>query len=166
MARAAGWTDAERRQIGDWLLSGKSLGRIAKLIGVNRNVVIGRVSRDGELHSFVGQVVVARKLGMQTETVRRRSKRREPAQVPIVPGPIPAHEHRALLTCTEVGTRNEPVQPMMPGELPGRPLTELGPLECKWAVAEHPMIRGRHLFCGKPRRPDQPYCLAHLRRAH
>jgi hypothetical protein len=155
------WTDAERRQVGDWLLAGKSLGLIAKMIGSTKNVVVGRISRDGELHAFVGAVVVAKRLHTDPGTVARRKKRR-PAQVPDVP----QHGHPALLACVEVGPEAEHVEPLMPGEVPGRPLAELGPLECKWPVAEHPAVAGRHLFCGAPRRPEQPYCLRHMSRAH
>jgi hypothetical protein len=163
MVNPRSWTDAERRQVGDWLLAGKSLGRIAKLIGATRNVVIGRVSRDGELHAFVGAVVVAHRLGVEPSVMKRRAKRHAPGQVPSVP----AHAHHELLACVEVGPQAEPVEPLLPGELPGVALLDLGPRECKWPVAEHPQWRGRHLFCGRPRLGDwTPYCAHHHRRAH
>jgi hypothetical protein len=162
MPRAAGWTEAERRQIGDWLLAGKSLGLIAKLIGANRNVVIGRVSRDGELHAFVGQVVVAKKLGLEPQTLKRRLKR---ASAKLTAPP--RHGHKTLLACTEASPPAEPVEALLPGELPGIALADLAAHECKWPVAEHPTIRGRHLFCGAPRAGDwTPYCANHQRRAH
>lgn len=53
------WSDDERAEVKGMLRAGSSMRSIGREMGLTRNMVIGRVSRDGELHkmstvSFLG----------------------------------------------------------------------------------------------------------------
>ena len=58
--QARSWNDDERLAVATLLLAGGSMGRIARQLGVTRNMVIGRIHRDGRLLQFVGRVVIER----------------------------------------------------------------------------------------------------------
>lgn len=70
MPRASMWSQDDRARVAALLLAGRSMGAIARSLGLERGVVIGRVSRDGSLHAYAGKIVinkaVARRAGEPT----------------------------------------------------------------------------------------------------
>lgn len=142
------WGEVDRQQVAAWLLAGKSMGRIAKLMGVTRGVVIGRVNRDRELHQCVGQIVV--------EKAVAKSKKPK-TSVPVVPALKP-HVKRVPFGCVEV--KEPPVSIKV--ELKAKPLVELARCECRFPVAEADVVGG-HLFCARPTPYERSYCDRHQR---
>lgn len=139
MAKRA-WTDAERRRVKAMLRNCKSMGKIAKVLGLTRNMVIGRVSRDGELQPFVAKVVL-----------------------PIVPPLEAAHKPHPVPTVHAFGSlRQDP-----PGATGApRPMVELVRDDCRWPV-EAADVPGGQLFCGRPRLGEWThYCREHHAIAH
>lgn len=145
------WNEVDRQQVAAWLLAGKSMGRIARLMGVTRGVVIGRVHRDRDLHQCVGQIIV--------EKAVKRDKKPKTRSVPVVPPLKPHAKHAEPFDCVEV--KAPPLTIKV--ELKAKPLTELRRGECRWPVAEADVIGG-HLFCAQPAaRYEGPYCDRHQR---
>ena len=58
MPRTSMWSERDRAMVASLLLAGRSMGSIARSLGLQRGVVIGRVSRDGSLHAYAGKVVI------------------------------------------------------------------------------------------------------------
>lgn len=155
------WNDEERRQVAELLIDGRSMARIGYLMGISRSAVMGRISRDGELHAFVGEIVANNKLARDLRRVRgepRASMITGPkirkAAAPIVGG---LGEAQALPGSVEPGPAAAPLH--------GFPLPELGTLQCRWPVAEADVVGG-HLFCGRRQLDGSRYCERHHRLAY
>jgi hypothetical protein len=122
-----------------------SYRKIAQLLGVTRNTVIGRVIRDDELHAHYSapQPLPKRE---RPRWASRRSKHW-------------AH-HLEPFGSDEVD------EPPASGEPAGHiprymTLAELRRDGCRWPV-EPAMVVGGHLFCGRPRAGDHTqYCRYH-----
>lgn len=156
------WTDGERERVAELLLKGKSMGKISRLMGLTRNMVIGRIHRDGELHAFLGRKVA------QKHIERDQKHRMARTSVPVVPA-LNAHNHVEPFACEPCET----IFPDWPWPLPDtwpqhcKPLVELQRGDCRWPVADVEHLVGGHMFCAEPRAGEfTPYCDKHHRRAH
>lgn len=136
MPRSAEWSEDDRRQVASWLLSGQSLAGVARMLGVTRGTVIGRVHRDVTLSIYAGKAMV------KMEHDR--------------------HPDRDHLECVEVFPRASPALAWTP-EPGGVVLLMLTRTSCKWPVRE---TEQGHLFCGADCKPGRVYCERHHGRAH
>jgi len=141
------WTDAERASVAVMLRKGISMGKIARKLGLSRNSVIGRVSRDGELHTFVARIVmpvvpplrpIQAKPPPSGYIIRAKRKAR------TVPAPLPS------------------VPPTLQAQL----MQDLRRDACRWPIGEATGV-GHFLFCACVRRDrDTSYCAYHHAMAH
>lgn len=148
----ANWTPEQDNLLADLLAEGKSASQIGAELGVSRNAVIGRVSRNPDL----AKIGFARSPGKQGPKSKKSDKPRARPQrirvvspsilldhAPSIPLPEPEYVHGERMTV-------------------GRPLLKLGHGECRWAVND--AEKGElHLFCGAP--ADGPWCECHRLRS-
>ncbi len=143
------WTDERVEQLKQMWMDGLSASQIAaRLGGVTRNAVIGKVHRLG----LSGR-------GAPTRVTRRRPVAPRPPRVQSVP--------------TQARRESEPaVQPAPePEDLeiisdPDSHATvlELNEQTCKWPIGD-PGEENFH-FCGQRSAPGLPYCAAHAKKAY
>lgn len=131
------WSMDERDHVAELLKSGLSMGTIAKQLGLTRNMVVGRVYRDGSLHGFAARVALK---------------------------PARTRERKPVLILAKV-MPPKPV-PKPPDTSAARPLIELTAGQCKWPVVQDDNVVGRHLFCALAVvELTRPYCAYHARRS-
>jgi hypothetical protein len=141
MPSTSAWSETDRQEVAALLLAGKSAALIGRLIGLNRNQVIGRLYRDRELHRLIGKKYSAVRIVRDkkpSKPSKHPSKRKD------------CQEKSAVLPA--------------PLGLPGMrqvPLLRLRSRECRFAVAEDHSVIGNHLFCAVPCAPDATYCKYH-----
>jgi hypothetical protein len=155
MPSAPAWSETDRQEVAALLLAGKSAALIGRLIGLNRNQVIGRLYRDSELHRLIGKKYSAVKIARD----KKPSKPSCPAMLPLAVKPESGRHPGKRKDMKE----KPPVLPMPPG-LPGMrqvPLLGLKSHECRFAVAEDHFVIGNHLFCGRPTGAGDVYCREH-----
>jgi hypothetical protein len=139
--RGPAWTADERERVETLLEARLSYRRIAELLGMTRNTVIGRVLRDGELHAHY----------RPKPTTKPKRKR------------VLASKHWQHDVEPFVVAEIEPIEPQ-PGEL--KPLVALGHAECRWPMTAADVVGGQ-LFCGRAVAGDHTqYCAFHHREAH
>jgi hypothetical protein len=130
------WDEENRQLVIDMLDLGASASKIAAVFDLSRNAVIGRISRDPELHGHVQH-----QPGIQ-RIPKQRARRALPPPPPDPPGPAKPRK---------------PVMRLIP-------LKDLGPNQCRWPV-EQAAVAGGHLFCGAGTEAGQVYCPWHVRMA-
>lgn len=150
MSRGAPWTDEERERVARLLLSGRTMSSLSKMLGLTRNAVIGRISRDGELHAYVGRVVIDGRL-----------LRDKPPRRPVIPE-LKRHVHREKrYQCLAVLPPIDP-EPAPARRHGDRSIVAVGRNECRWPVGWSDTVVGKFLFCCRPRwHDDTAYCRFH-----
>ncbi|MGF7161268.1 GcrA cell cycle regulator [Rhodoligotrophos appendicifer] len=127
--------------------------KIAEIMGLTRNQVIGRAFRMGVTLGFGRKRVLHVKLPPKAEKASRPKVERKAAPR-AVPKPSPA-----VLVVPKVD-----LAPVVPGPAGGVPFLELAPRGCKFAVGQD--AQGSHLFCGGSRAEGLPYCRHHAQIAY
>ena len=134
------WDDAAIERLKRLKADGHSAVDIAKLLGVSKNAVIGKLYR---LKTVAGPVQVARtKRSYQAKPQpSRKQKQGADRWFKMEPPPAP-----------------KPQQPNVPFT---RSILELVHGQCKWPEGDRDF-----LFCGEPQATGHVYCAAHVERAY
>ena len=148
------WTDERVEQLKQMWMDGLSASQIAaRLGGVTRNAVIGKVHRLG-LSGRGAPTRVTRRRPASPRTARASTAsattatpRREAAKKPA---PVPAPEPEEAELLSDPATQAN--------------LLELNEQTCKWPIG-YPGDENFH-FCGRRSAPGLPYCAAHAKMAY
>jgi hypothetical protein len=120
--------------------AGASMGIIATALGLNRNQVAGKISRNRDMFPKRGSPVPAKK--SSANAIRKMFYE---AEVKPEPPPKP----------------KESAQAYDQSRLPGYTLWELDARGCKWCLNDGAPF----VFCGEVRRKGKQYCEPHYQRA-
>lgn len=141
--RGANW-DSEKIEFVKKFWAQSSASAIAMHLGLTRNAVIGMVHRLG----------LSRKAAPPPEkkTVAKKTWTSKARLVPRLPPPP------------------QPLHPLLPAVKEyimgqGKPLLELEPDECRWAINDATRDES-HVFCGAKKYGDLPFCEEHAARAY
>ncbi len=145
------WTDERVEQLRQMWLDGLSASQIAaRLGGVTRNAVIGKVHR----------------LGLSGRGAPTRVTRRRPS-VPRAPraqtASTPRREQGAKETAVAAAPEPEELEVISDPAMHAN-LLELNEQTCKWPNGD-PGEESFH-FCGQRSAPGLPYCAAHAKKAY
>lgn len=147
----AAWTAERLDALRQGIAEGLSCARIARLIGVSRNAVIGKVNRLGLARGRVPTVTVERSFAPRlprspsAAVARREAPPRPPTQRQVLrfvrrdatPAPIAF----SAAACS---------------------LLDLAPRQCRWPMEDGPALT----FCGRPRLDALSYCAGHAQLAY
>lgn len=133
------WTQEQRDQmIALWDNGARSYSEIARIMGVSKNSVVGRMRREKRLrdlpvmHQFSHKTRGAKKPTFNKHQPKPRRKR--VIDLPSIPPP----DFSSAVGIVEV-------------------------TGCRWAVGYNPEIPGGHLFCNHGTDEGQSYCEFHMR---
>lgn len=169
------WTPERTKRAETMWREGYSANHIASAIGggLSRNAVIGKMHRMGLTGA---QPKSVRRVPAAPKAARVSVKRREGDPV-IKAAEKRSAQAKALIAKLDAKQRAkaekkpwEPKPPTMPApreplaKTTPKPLLDLGPRDCRFAVAED--RRHGHLFCAAEAGPGDPYCAAHMRIAY
>jgi hypothetical protein len=128
--------------------AGQTLSEIERAIGISRGVAIGHIYR-------------ARKAG--DPRFQPRPPRPPPVKACVLKSePLPSRSPSYLVvTGADPSPRDSPPPPPRLEPPKPRVLIDLGWHDCRWPVGA--AADGRHLMCGAPQTPGQPYCQRHCR---
>jgi GcrA cell cycle regulator len=145
------WTDERVEQLKQMWIDGLSASQIAaRLGGVTRNAVIGKVHRLG-LSGRGAPTRVTRRRPASPRAARSQSAspapRREATKKPVA---VPAPEPEEVEFVSDPATQAN--------------LLELNEQTCKWPIGD-PGDENFH-FCGQRSAPGLPYCAAHAKKAY
>lgn len=152
-----GWTHELKELAKREYLDGKSASQVAKLLNTahgcffSRNAVISILNRQGVKRG-------ANAAGVSSALSGRLSHFKAP--------PVP--RARKVAPVPKAGPAMAATPLPRPASISADPLrltlTQLGARQCRWPVEESP--NGQHLFCGRGRSGEGPYCPAHARIAY
>lgn len=143
------WSDAERRRVKRMLSKGATAAVVARAMGINRNMALGRIWRDPEM-ALMGY--------------SHRPKVPKP-HLPSKPRPKPAIAAKvttseAIVVCASVPPPPSPGPDRQPKAHP-MALIGTGGRWCKWPVAEQRGVLGGFLCCGCRSLHGDVYCAKH-----
>lgn len=153
--RAAGerhgatWTPERLVALQQGLADGLSCARIARLIGVSRNAVIGKINRLGLARGRTPTVT------MQRAVAPRGARLAEQREAPPRPR---APTQRQILRIV----RAEPIEAPLAAGAEACSLVDLAPGQCRWPMGDGATLT----FCGRARLGSLSYCGGHARLAY
>jgi GcrA cell cycle regulator len=150
------WTDAVTARLRDLWIDGKSSGEIAKVLGVSRNAVIGKVHR----------------LNLQNVSRRGRISRPRAPVVRVEPAPPYLPKPRGTFIMRVDWKASKPPTPIavvpvikVTRAKTGKPCGILDVSGCRWPVGVNGGVIGGHVFCNDHRDVTKPYCDDHTENA-
>lgn len=154
------WTDAEVARVARMILDGLSRRKIAASVGLTRNAVIGRISRNDRLNALVQRP-------SKPGTARKRMRKESKFAGVLSAGPSTAIKRAEPGKTAPPAIRVYPLPPPAPPPPDIRlvSLTALAKDECKWPIDEDTKVVGLHRFCGRITGLGESYCDYHSRRA-
>lgn len=147
----AAWTAERLDVLHRGVADGLSCARIARLIGVSRNAVIGKVNRLGIARGRTPTITVERSLAPRLpRNPRVLAPRRETPPRPPTPRQVLRFVRRDA-TPAPVALSAEACS-----------LLDLAPGQCRWPMDAGPALT----FCGRPRLAALSYCPGHAQLAY
>jgi len=161
------WKETERQAVISLIERGATASMIARQLGLNRNVVLGRIRRDHEM-KLQGDHGT-RPFDLNSPSIHNATVRSRPARKPSAtsahkagePGGTINTNRPPLVICAAV---EEPVSNPTSLAERTRPLAliDTGSLFCKWPIGWDVTVPGKHLCCGAPvARLLEVYCAKH-----
>ena len=147
------WNDETVARVEELLRQGYSSGQIAKDIGnPSRGSVIGKIHRSKTLSAIgLGGNISKEQKPVNAQVVKPPRQKIQPHNI------VNKKVSRSLDKLFRGPTVAEPEYNLDALRLT---LTELGPRQCKWDVA-NPNVGEEYLFCGKPTEDLRPWCSHH-----